>query len=88
VTRSVPGAVDAVNLKLSRELIGERANRKSNRDRATKLVDLLTVGLNGRANEREFTKAIRVYLEGHHGRSQLLQRGMTTSRAHRPPTYT
>ncbi len=26
------------------------------------------------ANERAFTKAIRIYLEGHHGRRQLKQR--------------
>ena len=35
-------------------LIGERANRTGNRARAIKLLDLLTVGLNGRANERAF----------------------------------
>ena len=55
-------------------LIGERANRTGNRARAIKLLDLLTVGLNGRANERAFAKAIRISLEGHHGRPQLKQR--------------
>lgn len=30
-----------------------------NRARAIKLLDVLTVGLNGRANERAFAKAIR-----------------------------
>ena len=68
------GAVAAVNHKLATELIGERANRMGNRPRAFKLLDLLTVGLNGRANERAFAKAIRVYLEGHRGRPQLKQR--------------
>jgi hypothetical protein len=68
------GAVEAVNLKLVTELIGERANRMGNRARAFKLLDLLTVGLNGRANERAFAKAIRIYLEGHRGRPQLKQR--------------
>jgi hypothetical protein len=68
------GAVEAVNLKLATELIGERANRMGNRARAVKLLDLLTVGLNGHANERPFAKAIRIYLEGHRGRPQLLQR--------------
>lgn len=68
------GAVEAVNQKLATELIGERANRMGNRARAFKLLDLLTVGLNGRANERAFAKAIRIYLEGHHGRPQLKQR--------------
>jgi hypothetical protein len=33
-----------------------------------------TVGLNGRAIERAFAKAIRIYLEGHRGRPQLDQR--------------
>ena len=45
-----------------------------NRARAFKLLDLLTVGLNGRANERGFAKSIRIYLEGHRGRPQLKQR--------------
>lgn len=40
-----------------------------NRARAAELLDLLTVGLNGRANERAFAKAIRIFLEGHHGRA-------------------
>jgi hypothetical protein len=68
------GAVEAVNQKLATELIGERANRMGNRARAVKLLDLLTVGLNGRANERAFAKSIRIYLEGHRGRPQLKQR--------------
>lgn len=68
------GAVEAINFKLASEPIGERANRMGNRARAFKLLDLLTVGLNGRANERAFAKAIRIYLEGHHGRPQLKQR--------------
>lgn len=50
------GAVEAVNVKLATELIGERANRMGNRARAFKLLDLLTVGLNGRANERAFAR--------------------------------
>jgi len=68
------GAVEAVNRKLADELIGERANRMGNRARAIKLLDLLTVGLNGHAHDREFAKAIRIYLEGHRGRPQLHQR--------------
>jgi hypothetical protein len=68
------GAVEAVNQKLGTELIGERANRMGSRARAIKLLDLLTVGLNGRANERAFAKAIRICLEGHCGRPQLKQR--------------
>jgi hypothetical protein len=68
------GAVEAVNYKLAHELIGERANRMGNRARAIKLLDLLTLGLNGHAHDREFAKAIRVYLEGHRGRPQLHQR--------------
>jgi hypothetical protein len=42
------------------------------RRRAVKLLNLLTVGLSGRANERG-AKAVRVYLEGHRGRPQLKQ---------------
>jgi hypothetical protein len=68
------GAVEAINLKLATELIGERANRLANRRRTIKLLDLLTLDLNGNANERDFAKAIRVYLEGHQGRPQLPQR--------------
>jgi hypothetical protein len=68
------GAVEAVNRKLASELIGERANRMGNRARAIKLLDLLTVGLNGEADERAFAKAIRIYLEGHRGSPQLQQR--------------
>jgi hypothetical protein len=56
-------------------VIGERANRMSNRARAIKLLDLQTVGLNGRANERAFAKAIRIYLEGRQGRPQLNEAG-------------
>lgn len=68
------GAVEAVNLKLKNELIGERANRLGNRRRMIKLLDLLTVGLNGRASEREFAKAVRIHLETHQGRPLLSQR--------------
>jgi hypothetical protein len=68
------GAVEGVTFKLAGEVIGERANRMGNRIRAFKLLDLLTVGLNGRANERAFARAIRIYLEGHRGRPQLKQR--------------
>jgi hypothetical protein len=64
----------AVNRKLADELIGERANRMGNRGRAIKLLDLLTLGLNGHASDREFAKAIRIYLEGQRGRPQLHQR--------------
>jgi hypothetical protein len=68
------GAVEAVNLKLAGKLIGERANRMGNRARTIKLLDLLTLGLNGRANERAFAKTIRLYLERNGGRPQLHQR--------------
>ena len=68
------GAVEAVNFKLANELMGERSNRMGNRARAVKLLDLLSVGLNGRANERGFAKAIRIYLEGRRGRPLLNQR--------------
>jgi len=68
------GAVETVNFKLANELIGERANRLANRPRTIKLLDLLAVGLNGHASERAFAKAIRLHLEGHHGRPLLNQR--------------
>ena len=68
------GAVEAVNRKLAAELIGVRANRLGNRARTIKLLDLLSAGLNGQADERAFGKAIRIYLEGHSGRPQLNQR--------------
>lgn len=68
------GAVETVNFKLAQELIGERANRLGNRKRLIKLLDLLTVGLNGHANERAFAKVIRLHLEGHAGRPLLRQR--------------
>jgi hypothetical protein len=77
------GAVEAINFKLASELIGERANRMGNRSRAFKLLDLLTVGLNGRANERSFAQAIRIYLEGHHGRPSSSSAHTTTSKATR-----
>ncbi len=51
-----------------------RANRLGNRRRPFKLLDLMTVGLNGHANERAFAKAIRLHLEGHQGRPLLKQR--------------
>ncbi len=56
------------------ELIGERADRMGNRARACELLNLLTVGPDGLANERAFAKAIRAYLEGRPGRPQLKQR--------------
>lgn len=68
------GAAEAVIHKLRDELLGDRAKRLANRARTIKLLDLLTVGLNGHANQREFAKAIRIYLEGHRGRPQLNQR--------------
>lgn len=68
------GSVEAVNRKLADEFIGTRANRLGNRARTIKLLDLLTVGLNGHASQRDFAKAVRIYLEGHHGRPQLPQR--------------
>lgn len=68
------GAVETVDFKLAQELIGERANRLGNRKRLVKLLDLLTVGLNGHANERAFAKVIRLHLEGHDGRPLLHQR--------------
>ena len=68
------GAAEAIIHKLRDELLGYRAHRLGNRARTIKLLDLLTVGLNGQANQREFAKAIRIYLEGHHGRPQLNQR--------------
>ncbi len=68
------GAAEAIIHKLRDELLGDRAKRLANRARTIKLLDLLTVGLNGHANQREFAKAIRIYLEGHQGRPQLNQR--------------
>lgn len=68
------GSVEAVNLKLKTELIGERSNHLANRPRTVKLLDLLAVGLNGHANDRAFAKAVRLHLEGHHGRPLLGQR--------------
>ena len=52
----------------------ECANRLANRARTIKLLDLLTVGLNGQANERALAKAVRLHLEGHDGRPRLHQR--------------
>lgn len=60
--------METVNFKLAQELSGERANRLGNRKRLIKLLDLLTVGLNGHADERAFAKVIRLPLEGHDGR--------------------
>jgi hypothetical protein len=68
------GSVGAVNRKLADEFLGTRANRLGNRTRTIKLLDLLTVGLNGQASQRGFAKAVRIYLEGHGGRPQLHQR--------------
>lgn len=81
------GAVETINLKLATELIGERANRLGNRRRLFKLLDLMTVGLNGRANERAFAKAIRLHLEGHHGRPLLHQRPHDDTKGN-PSLYT
>lgn len=67
------------SFKLAQELIGERANRLSNRKRLSELLDLLTVGLNGHANERAFAKVIRLHFEGHAGRSLLRQRPTATT---------
>ena len=53
------------------------------RARAIRLLDLLTLGLNGHANERGFAKAIRIYLEGHHGRPQLNSAPRRTRRSTR-----
>jgi hypothetical protein len=67
------GAVEAANKKLDK-FLDSRAQRMGNRARAIKLLDLLTVGFNGRAHQREFSKEVRIYLEGHEGRPQLHQR--------------
>ncbi len=81
------GAVETTNLKHASELIGERANRLGNRARTTKLLDLLTLGLNGQANERAFAKAIRLHLEGHRGRPLLHQRPHDDPKGH-PSLFT
>jgi hypothetical protein len=61
--------VEAVNSKLSNNLLGERADRMRNRPRAIKLLDLLTLGLNNQVNELAFAKQVRIYLEANGGRA-------------------
>jgi hypothetical protein len=52
----------------------DTTNRLGNRPRAIKLLDLITVGLNGHADERAFAEDIRAHLEAHHGHPLLHQR--------------
>lgn len=68
------GSVEAVNRKHADEFLGTRATRLGNRARTIRLLDLLTVGLNRHASQRSFSKAVRLYREGHGGRPQLHQR--------------
>jgi hypothetical protein len=63
--------VEAVNLNLTDELVGERANGWATARVPASCWIRLTGGLSGRASKRGFAKAIRSYLEGRHGRPQL-----------------
>jgi len=67
------GAVEAVNRWLKDTLSG-RARHLGNRQRAIKLLDLLTLGYNHRADEVAFAVAIRKYLEHNAGRPTFQQR--------------
>lgn len=60
--------------KLTSELIGKRASRLQNRARIIKLLDLLTLGINGEADESAFADAIHRHLDYHYGRPLLHQR--------------
>ena len=67
------GPAEAVNVKLKGFLV-DRINRMGNRPRAIKLLDLITIGLNGQINERAFAQDIRTRLEAHRGHAVLHQR--------------